>query len=440
MGELSSRPVRGFRDLLPPDSLRAGALEACAREVFLRYGFEEIRLPTVEHQELFVKTTGETTDIVEKEMFHFEDAGGRRLALRPEGTPGVVRAVLDRHLRQQGGVTKLFYSGSMFRAERPQKGRYREFSQIGVETLGNPHPAADVEAILALQALFNAAGLKGRTRLRLNNLGCDISDECRPRFRRRLRDFLKSREAELCDNCRRRMDRNPLRALDCKGDAPKLAQAAPKLEPCGPCREHVEQVSGFLEAAGCSHTFPDAGLVRGLDYYTRTVFEFQADGIGSQDAIAGGGRYDSLVGSMGGPQTPAVGWALGLERTLLAVEAADPEWKGLAAFIPAAGVDAFVALQTRGEGAASEGVRLLALLRDAGLRAGGGLFSSSLKAQMKEASRQDARCVLILGEDELKKDPPSCMLRDMAAGSQDEVPLEDAASAVRARLQAGIGR
>lgn len=427
------RPVRGFQDLLPPVSTQTAAFEALAREVFDLYGFGEIRLPTLEAQELFVKTTGETTDIVEKEMFRLRDAGDRELALRPEGTPGVVRAYLHGHLRQQGSLTKLFYVGSMFRAERPQAGRYREFEQIGVETLGNPHPSADVECMLALKSLFDRAGLKGRTSLRLNNLGCDESPDCRPGMRERLRAFLKEREGELCDSCRRRMHRNPFRALDCKRDGPKLAEAAPRLEPCGPCRDHVAAVSGLLSSSGCPHEYPDPNLVRGLDYYTRTVFEFTAEGIGSQDAIAGGGRYDGLVGSMGGPATPAVGWALGVERTLLALRAADSELRDLMRSHGAAGTDVFVAVAGGGE-PAGEGVRILESLRSAGLRSRGGLFGSSLKAQMREAGRQGAKAAVILGERELQKTPPVCTLKDMARGEQEEVPISGVVEAVSQRL------
>ncbi|MDE2292004.1 MAG: histidine--tRNA ligase [Elusimicrobia bacterium] len=415
-----TQPVRGFRDLLPPDSSRTSAFEAAARETLVLYGFSEVRLPTLENRELFVKSTGETTDIVEKEMFALEDAGGRSLALRPEGTPGAVRAYLDKNLRQQGGSAKLFYVASMFRAERPQKGRYREFEQVGVETFGNPHPAADVEAILALSAVFRRVGLEGRVTLKLNNLGCQTQPECRPRYRQALLDFLRSQESTLCETCRRRLDRNPLRVLDCKGDGPRLKPLLPPFEPCTACREHVDTVSTLLAVNGLEHV-RDPQLVRGLDYYTRTVFEFAAEGVGSQDAVAGGGRYDGLVTQMGGPDTPAVGWALGVERTLMAVEAADPDWKSLPA--AAAGCDAYVAVQSRDARAAAEGTRALESLRRFGLRAGGGLFASSLKAQLKEAGRQGARLAVIIGDAELAKDPPACVLRDMAGASQREVPL-----------------
>ncbi|MEK7743822.1 MAG: ATP phosphoribosyltransferase regulatory subunit, partial [Elusimicrobiota bacterium] len=316
---------------------------------------------------------------------------------------------------------RFWYMGPMFRAERPQAGRLREFVQVGVECLGNPHPAADAEAILAAKAVFEEAGLSGRTALRLNNLGCDDDSSCRPAHREALRAFLRSREGDLCENCLRRTARNPLRALDCKGCGPSLAGQAPRLIPCAACAGHVQEVSRFLLANGCPHRYPDHGLVRGLDYYTRTVFEFSSSlGTGSQDALAGGGRYDGLVGSMGGPKTPAVGWALGLERVLMAVRAARPD-PGIPARGPS--IDAFVALQGKGAGAALAAVSALEALRRAGLRAGGSAFGASLKAQMREASREEAPFVAIIGDEELEKTPPACTLKDMRAGTQAEVAL-----------------
>ncbi|MBI5596162.1 MAG: histidine--tRNA ligase [Elusimicrobia bacterium] len=425
-----TQPVRGFRDLVVPESSRTAALEAHARATLGRYGFGEVRLPTLENAELFVKSTGENTDIVEKEMFRLSDQGGRSLALRPEGTPGAVRAYLDNNLRQLGGPAKLFYVGSMFRAERPQKGRYREFEQIGVETLGNPHPAADVESILALRALLDAAGLSGRTRLKLNNLGCLTQAECRPRYRSELVSFLEARKDSLCETCKGRLGKNPLRILDCKGDGPRLRPDLPPFKPCAACSGHVEQVATLLAVTGVDHV-RDPHLVRGLDYYNRTVFEFAADGLGSQDALAGGGRYDGLVEQMGGPSTPAVGWALGVERLLIAAEAADPALAALSGHGAAAGV--FVAVQG-GAAAVTEGTRALEDLRRFGLPASGGLFASSLKAQMKEAGRQGARLCVIIGDAEAAKSPPTCQLKDMEGGSQAEVLLQDLRDAAGKRL------
>lgn len=396
---------KGFKDLLPPDSSRTAAFEAQARRTLELYGFREIRLPTLESSELYDKSTGETSDIVEKEMFRLEDQGGRKLALRPEGTPGVVRAYLQHSLAQQGGVCKLYYIGSMFRAERPQAGRFREFEQIGAETLGNPHPAADVESILALKSIFDQSGIEA-LRLRINNIGCDDSPECRPAFRQELKAYLQARSSELCENCRRRLERNPLRALDCKADGNKLG-GAPRLAPCGGCTEHYRAV---LEALSGIDAVDDPSLVRGLDYYTRTVFEFQSGSLGAQDAIAGGGRYDKLVESMGGQKTPAVGWALGVERCLAAAGAPAEAPRGVAVYVASASPSA-----------SPEAIRLVEGLRRSGLRAEGALFASSLKAQLREAERHQARFTALLGEAELAKGV--CTLKDMASRTQKEVPL-----------------
>jgi len=234
---MAFQTVRGFKDTLPPASEHVLWLERVARGVFSTFGYSEIRIPTLESQDLFVKSTGETTDIVEKEMFLLEDSGGRKLALRPEGTPGVVRAYCQHHLDQQGGRTKLYYVGNMFRAERPQAGRFREFEQIGVESFGDKHPAADAEIILMVGRILDKAGLAGRFAVHVNDIGCENPD-CRPAYRTKLLKFLKTVETELCDNCKRRMARNPLRVLDCKEDGPKLKGRMPKLETCAECRTH----------------------------------------------------------------------------------------------------------------------------------------------------------------------------------------------------------
>ncbi|HVE11929.1 MAG TPA: histidine--tRNA ligase [Elusimicrobiota bacterium] len=422
MGQ-SLQAVRGFKDLLPADAERTASLESLARRTLELYGFRELRLPMLEQAELFVKATGETTDIVEKEMFQLEDQGGRKLALRPEGTPGVVRAYLQHHLSQQGGTTKLYYVGSMFRAERPQAGRFREFEQIGAETIGNSHPAADVESILSLKAIFDRIGLKGKTRLRINNIGCDDSPDCRPKYRQELLAFLKANAGTLCANCQRRMERNPLRVLDCKTDGPKLA-AAPKLAPCAPCQEHFSQVTLMLAKADgeLAALGTDPTLVRGLDYYTRTVFEFQSKDVGAQDAIAGGGRYDGLIHSMGGQKTPATGWAMGVERTLAAALAADPAGQA-PKNRPAAAYVAVISASGSTNGAAEcmEGARLLEELRRNGIRAEGTLFGRKLGAQLGEAERQGAARAVILGPDEVLQG--MCKIKDLRNGEQKDVPL-----------------
>ncbi|MBI3549896.1 MAG: histidine--tRNA ligase [Elusimicrobia bacterium] len=409
---MAFQSVKGFKDILPPESEAMTSLELAARDVLRAFGYREIRIPTLETRELFVKSVGETTDIVEKEMFQLEDAGGRHLVLRPEGTAGVVRAYLEHSLSQQGGRTKLFYIGSMFRAERPQKGRFREFEQIGLECFGNGHAAGDVEAILALSYVLDRAGLKGAYSIKLNNLG-DEKPECRPAYRASLLAFFETVKDELCEHCRSRMARNPLRVLDCKGDGPKLKAnpALPTLVPCGDCRTHFDTVKALLENESVAYEL-DGSLVRGLDYYTRTVFEFRSTDVGAQDAIAGGGRYDGLVKAMGGPETPAVGWAIGVERTRLAIAAkAHAE--------APRGVDVYVAAQSDAAGLVGLAMGLLQSLRRQGRSAEGALFGHSLKAQLREADRLGARLAVIFGQEEFAG--RTCLLKDMRVKDSQEV-------------------
>jgi len=406
--------IRGFRDIFHPDSTRLTALENTAREVLNLYGFSELRLPAVEYRDLFVKSTGETSDIVEKEMYVFEDAGHRLLALRPEGTPGVARAYIEHNLYSKEPRQKLFYIGGMYRAERPQAGRYREFEQIGAEYIGNAHYAADAEAILALARLLRRAGVND-FRIDINSLGCQ---KCRPAHRDALFAYLQAHKDELCENCKQRMERNPLRALDCKLDGPKLAANAPKQVFCPECEEHYKGVKELLAAGGETFT-ENPNLVRGLDYYTRTVFEFRATGIGSQDAIAAGGRYDTLLKSMGGADLPAVGWALGADRVIAVSQAQAKDDRPLAFVIsmcPEAHTTAF---------------RLMEELRQKGIAADGGVFGQSFKSQMRGANKSGAKFALILGGDEIKKN--TVALKDLTAGTQTEVAITEAASAISGR-------
>lgn len=418
---MNFQSVKGFKDVLSPDSEAASVFEELARRVLDLYGYRELRLPTVEFRELYVKSTGETSDIVEKEMFELEDAGGRKLALRPEGTPGAVRAFLQHHMDREGGKAKLFYIGSMFRAERPQAGRFREFGQVGAECFGHAHPAADAELILALAALLDGAGLAGKYTLDINNIGCDVEPSCRPAFRRRLKDFLNERRSELCEHCQRRLDRNPLRVLDCKADGPKLKDKAPKLEPCGTCRAHGERLAALLTESGLAHKYPVTSLVRGLDYYNRTVFEFRSSAVGAQDAIAGGGRYDGLVKSMGGPDIPAVGWALGIERTLMAaaaVKAPQPRRPQV-----------FVAVQDKDVALENAALLLLRDLRAAGISCESG-FEHSLKSQLREANRLGVKLAVIFGKQEF--DRKECIVKDMGArDKQETTPVAGAAGRIK---------
>lgn len=399
--------IRGFRDIFAPESAHFARLEGIAREVFTDYGFSELRIPAVERHELFVKATGETTDVVQKEMYSFEDAGERKLALRPEGTPGVARAYVQNNLFAVNPRQKLFYICNMYRAERPQKGRYREFEQIGVEYIGNPAPSADAETIILLENILRKAGLD-KFSVELNSLGCP---KCRPAYRETLLKYLHEHETELCENCRGRIDKNPLRALDCKIDGPKLADTAPKQELCPECDEHFKAVLEYLSDAGINYTV-NRNMVRGLDYYTRTVFEFKTAALGSQDAIAGGGRYDSLLKSMGGPDMPAVGWAMGADRAVSIISELVKLEQKPAAFVISMG------------GAANRpAFKLLTALRQAGIPADGGDFSKSFKAQLRAADKSGAAHGIILGDHEAANG--TCTLKNFQTGEQKTVSRED---------------
>jgi histidyl-tRNA synthetase len=312
--------IKGFSDILPGEVETWQLVEENAREIFALYHYSEIRSPILEKTELFSRSLGETTDIVEKEMYTFADQDAKEslLTLRPEGTAGVVRAYIESGLYQTEPVRKLFYFGPMFRRERPQKGRLRQFYQMGAEVLGRGDPYIDAEVLLLLSDFFLKVGLDGLT-LGLNSLGCV---KCRPRYRKELLAFLTEREKQLCGNCQRRMERNPLRVLDCKEEqCARLTQDAPSILDflCQDCQVHFETVKRLLHQTGQSYRLAPR-MVRGLDYYCRTTFEWTSDRLGSQNAVAAGGRYDGLVADLGGPATPGVGFALGIERIVLLLE------------------------------------------------------------------------------------------------------------------------
>lgn len=402
--------VRGFRDIFGPEAAALTALESSARKVFKLYGVSELRIPTVEQKELFVKATGTTTDIVQKEMYSFEDAGHRLLALRPEGTPGVARAYIENNFAQGSPVQQFFYIGNMFRAERPQAGRYREFEQIGAEFLGNPAPAADAQAILLLKDIMKDFGIK-RYSVKINSLGCE---KCRPLYRQALIEYLSSSKDDLCDLCKDRLERNPLRVLDCKIDGPKFKENAPKMSLCAECEEHFSQVKKLLD--GKIEYTVDPCLVRGLDYYTRTVFEFQA-GESAQNAIAAGGRYDTLIKSMGGADIPAVGWAMGAERTCAALGAL-PDCCGKKVYV--------VSLE---KDCNEYAFNIMQALRDAGIITEGGLFDKNIKGQMKQADKSGASFVVIVGGEEKLRG--TAALKDLTSGEQKEYSISELAEAIK---------
>jgi histidyl-tRNA synthetase len=410
---------RGTQDVLPTATPRWQYVEGKFREVCGLFGFREIRTPTFEETELFTRHTGETTDIVSKQMYTFEDKGGRSLTLRPEGTPPTVRAYLEHNLGADQPVTKLYYFGRIFRYERPQSGRYREHNQVGVEMIGSAAPEADAEVVSLAWLFFKSLGLTN-VELRLNSLG---GPEDRAVYREELRKYAASFLEDLCDTCRRRYDVNPLRMLDCKEERCKeLLSGAPAVGDylCGDCRKHFAAVQRCLAALGIQFLV-DTHLVRGLDYYTRTVFEFQTPLLGAQNTICGGGRYDNMIEDMGGPPTPALGFGLGIERLLLTLERLDidlPQPPNPAVFVAALG-----------EEAREVALRLLFDLRLRGIAGETDFTGKSLKAQMKLADKLGARIVLIIGEDEVKQGVVT--LRDMLSKEQRQVRLEDAVESLK---------
>ncbi len=404
--------IRGFPDLLPGETETWQFVEHVAREVFVRYNFSEIRTPILEKAELFSRSLGETTDIVEKEMYTFadQDAKGSMLTLRPEGTAGVVRAYIEAGLAQVEPTQKLYYLGPMFRRERPQKGRFRQFYQIGAEVLGRKDPVADAELLLLLHDFFSTLGLYDLS-LELNSLGCS---ECRPRYRSELLKFLKQSEDQLCDNCRRRMERNPLRVFDCKEQScSQVTRNAPRIIDylCQACQDHFSAVRRLLDETKVSYII-NSKMVRGLDYYGRTTFEWTTNRLGSQNAVAAGGRYDGLVKELGGPAVAGVGFALGMERLVLLLGTEEEgrfnrpglylAWMG-----KAAGDWAFpVAHELRQKGIVVEMEG----------------EERSLKSQMRRADKVKAQYVFIVGEDELSKGKG--ILRHMGSKEQVEVSLK----------------
>jgi len=418
--------VRGFRDVLPDESHRWRQLEAVAAEVFGSYGFAPVSLPVLERAELFSRSLGATSDVVEKEMFGFEDRDGTMLALRPEATASTVRAYLEHGPGAQGGRARYWYVGPMFRRERPQRGRFRQFQQIGVEAFGDDGPLVDAEVLIMLNDYLGTVGASG-SRLLLGSVG---DAECRPSYRDRLQAFGREREASLCDNCRRRLDRNPLRLLDCKeaGCQAALADAPLLLEHlCTACAEHFSSVRRHLDAQGVRYEIAPR-LVRGLDYYTRTAFEVVASGLGAQNAVGGGGRYDALVATLGGPTVPALGFALGVDRLVMALGDVPGASLPTAAILPLVedATEPALALATRWRRAGTT-----VMLEPPG---------RSLKALLRGADRQGARLAVLLGADELAVGRAT--VRDLAR-RQDHpqaLPLDIDAAGLEAWLEAHGGR
>ncbi len=419
--------VKVMEDLLPQDAWLWHELERLAREELEAYGYSEIRTPILEDTAVFVRSIGETTDIVTKEMFTFLDRKERSLTMRPEGTAPIVRAYVEHTLVNTASVLQLYYIGPMFRAERPQKGRLRQFHQIGVEIIGSRSTYSDAEVIQRLWQLLKSFGLDDAV-IKLNSLGCKEDKE---RFASKLREYLNDRKSELCDDCKTRIDKNVFRSLDCKNEACKqVLSGAPNIldSLCEKCKTEYARLKSIL--SGLKVSFSEVkNLVRGLDYYTGTVFEVTHAALGAQDAIGAGGRYDNLVKDMGGPDAGAIGFALGIERIILAIKAKAPKSKGAAV----------VYVATLGDAAKLKGIELAEEIRGvlkgnmpSGFVVLKDIGETSLKSQLRNADKNGARLVVILGDDEISQG--KAKLKDMVEKKEDEVAIDSIAGEIKRRL------
>jgi len=415
------RSVKGTRDLLPPDTALWRRVEEEAHRVFTAYHFREIRTPVLEETALFARSVGTDTDIVTKEMYTFRDRDEELLTLRPEATASVVRAYIEHSLYNQGGIHKLYYIGPMFRRERPQKGRYRQFYQIGAEVLGSDHPTLDAEVLEMLALFLEHVGIK-EYRLLINSVGCP---QCRPGYVEHLRRALEGVKSSLCEDCQRRTETNPLRVLDCKveADQPIIDKLPHFLDYLGPeCRQHFERVTSELQARGLAYQVAPR-LVRGLDYYTRTTFEITSGVLGAQNAIAGGGRYDGLSEIIGGPPTPGFGFSIGQDRLMMAAEAAG-ELKA------ADSLGAYVVWM--GDAALEPARQLTRDLRRGGVSVEIGYEPVKLKKSMGLANRYQARYAIIIGESELSRG--RYQVKDMTSGEQQEMEPGTIAAYLKEKL------
>lgn len=406
------RKPRGTADIMAPEIFAWRRVEDTARRVSARYGYSEIRIPTFEDLGLFSRGVGETTDVVQKEMYTFSDREGRNFALRPEGTAGVVRAVIENGKCSDTMPLRLFYIINCFRYEKPQAGRSREFFQFGTEMFGSGDASADFTAISLANDFISELGIKNVS-LHINSIGCP---ECRPKYRQKLIDYLTSNEDKLCETCQARLQANPLRVLDCKNESCRMvAEDAPKTidNLCGECEAHMNKLRSCLSGANIPYEV-DPHIVRGLDYYTRTVFEFIAGGIGAQSTVCGGGRYDGLVSELGGPSLPAVGFAMGISRLILAMEQSGV--LDTSAQFP----ELYIA--SMGENAQLRGLAMVSQLRRKGIYAECDIVSRSLKAQMKYADKIGAKYTLIIGDSELEAG--RAQLKNMTDSTQTEIELD----------------
>lgn len=412
MGVITKK-IKGTEDVLPKDSYRWQFVEDVMRKESAAYGFKEIRTPVFEHTELFARGVGQTTDVVQKEMYTFDTKGGESVTLRPEGTAGAARAVLEHGLVNDSLPIKASYFVSCYRYEKPQAGRLREFHQFGLECYGTQSPVADAELICAEQSIFDRLGIK-QLRLEINSIGCPT---CRAEYHKALKEYFYGYKDELCETCNSRLEKNPMRILDCKSPVcSKIAQGAPKITDylCDECKEHFASVQKYLDAAGVEYTV-NPTIVRGLDYYTKTVFEFVTDFIGAQGTVCGGGRYDGLIEELGGKHLPSLGFAMGIERLLMLMDKQGIE-------IPKPSTcDLYVAVM--GESASLKSFEIIKAVRSCGLIAETDIVGRGLRAQMKYADKIGAKFSMVLGDNEIEQG--KAVIKNMSSGEQTEIVLDD---------------
>ena len=412
MGVITKK-IKGTEDVLPKDSYRWQFVEDVMRKESAAYGFKEIRTPVFEHTELFARGVGQTTDVVQKEMYTFDTKGGESVTLRPEGTAGAARAVLEHGLVNDSLPIKASYFVSCYRYEKPQAGRLREFHQFGLECYGTQSPVADAELICAAQSIFDRLGIK-QLRLEINSIGCPT---CRDEYHKALKEYFYGYKDELCETCNSRLEKNPMRILDCKSPVcSKIAQGAPKITDylCDECKEHFASVQKYLDAAGVEYTV-NPTIVRGLDYYTKTVFEFVTDFIGAQGTVCGGGRYDGLIEELGGKHLPSLGFAMGIERLLMLMDKQGIE-------IPQPSTcDLYVAVM--GESASLKSFEIIKAVRSCGLIAETDIVGRGLRAQMKYADKIGAKFSMVLGDNEIEQG--KAVIKNMSNGEQTEIVLDD---------------
>ena len=409
---LITRSIKGTQDVLPSESHKWQYIEATCLETARLHGYSEIRTPVFEHTELFTRGVGDTTDVVQKEMYTFTDKGNRSLSLRPEMTASAVRSAIEHGLINDALPVKDCYIASCYRAEKPQAGRMREFHQFGVELFGAPSPAADAEIISLANATLTELGIKNYT-LEINSIGCPT---CRAEYHKALKEYFNAHKEQLCETCLDRLDRNPMRIIDCKvSDCHEIAKDAPRMIDylCDDCRAHFDSVKKYLDAMGIAYTV-NPSIVRGLDYYTRTVFEFISNDLGAQSTICGGGRYDGLFKQLGGPDTPSLGFGMGIERVMLVMEAQGCEYP--------TPEKTMVYLAPMGEAAVVKCMELCARLREEGFSAQTDLNNRSIKAQMKYANKLGAKYTVVIGDSELESG--IVKLKNMETGEQTEVTLD----------------